>query len=199
MMLVCDTYHGNVEKTEPEADAVEHVTLTRDEVRRSRVRATTETGREIGVVIDRRLRDGDVVHDDGFAVVVSLEPVEAFAVELEALTTEEAAALGHELGNAHHEMAFEDGVAYVPADEETRAVLDRLADEAVGRTEVEPSVFDAADGDGDGVAGAHDHGHEHDHVHGERHTNTETRDNGDEQSHGDEETHDHAHDKHGGV
>jgi urease accessory protein len=192
-MLVCDTHHGNVEKSEPEADAVEHVTLTRDEVRRSRVRATTETGREIGVVIDRRLRDGDVVHDDGFAVVVSLEPVEAFAVELDALTTEEAAALGHELGNAHHEMAFEGGVAYVPADEETRAVLDTLADEAVGRAEVEPSVFDAA---ADGVANAHNHGHEHDHAHGEAHTQTNRHDGGDEQTHGDEGK-DHTHEKHG--
>jgi len=149
-MLVCDTYHGNAEESEPDAETVERVTLTRDEVRRSRVRATTETGREVGVVLDRRLRDGDIVHDGEVAVVVELEPVEALVVELGALSPSEAAVLAHELGNAHHEMAVEDGVAYVPASDEARATVDEHADH--GRQDVEPALFD----------GAGDHGHDHD-------------------------------------
>ena len=161
-MLVCDTYHGNAEDVEPDADKVERVTLTRGEVRRGRVRATTETGREVGVVLDRRLRDGDIVHDGDVSVVVELEPVEAFVVDLGPLASGEAASLGHDLGNAHHEMAVEDGVAYVPAKEETRAFLVEYA-ENPRTVEVEPSVFD-------GVSltdheHGHSHGHDGDHAH----------------------------------
>jgi urease accessory protein len=151
-VLVCDGYHGNVEDTEPDARTVETVSLTRDDARRGRVRATTETGREIGVALDRRLRDGDIVHDGDVAVVVRLETVDACAVELGALTPEEAASLGHELGNAHHEMATEDGVAYVPENEETVSLL-RGSDAGFRRVDVEPSLFDADDAP---------HGHSHD-------------------------------------
>jgi len=163
-VLVCDTYHGNVDETDPEAEKVEKVFLSRDEVRRSRVRATTEEGREVGVAVDRRLRDGDIVHDDEIAVVVALEPVEAFKVELGDLAPEQAASLGHELGNAHHEMAVEDGDAYIPANSETREVLEELPDEASFETvEVEPSVFDSDEGGGSGHVYPGQDGHEHSH------------------------------------
>jgi urease accessory protein len=163
VVLVCDTYHGNAEDVEPDADEVERVTLTRGEVRRGRVRATTETGREVGVALDRRLRDGDIVHDDGVAVVVELEPIEAFVVDLDHLESGEAASLGHDLGNAHHEMAVEDGVAYVPADKEARAFLVEYA-ENPRTVEVEPSVFDGVSRT-DHEHG-HSHGHEDDHARG---------------------------------
>lgn len=167
-MFVCDTYHGNTDDTEPDAEEVENVVLTREDVRRSRVRAETETGREVGVVLDRRLRDGDIVYDEGVAVVVELEGVEAFAVELDGLTPAEAAELAHDLGNAHHEMAVEDSIAYFPATEDTRRRLKDLPDSGVRRTEVEPSVFDG-DGNGEEPGYTHLSAHEHDHSE-DRHT-----------------------------
>jgi urease accessory protein len=154
-MLVCDTYHGNVDTTEPDADDVETVVLTRDGVRRGRVRTTTERGREVGVVLDRRLRDGDIVHDGETAIVVELEEIEAFAVCLDGVSPSVAAPLGHELGNAHHEMAVENGIAYVPANDETRKVLESET-EGYETTEVEPSVFDSF-----GEKKPKDHRHEH--------------------------------------
>lgn len=152
-MYICDTYHGNIDSTEPEADEVENVVLTREEVRRGRVRTTTKNGREIGVVLDRRLNDGDIVYDDETAIVVELEPIEAFAVSLDGVDSCDAASLGHELGNAHHEMAVVDGAVYVPAKEDTRALLESETD-GLYRVEVKPSVFDSPDEN-------RDHGHEH--------------------------------------
>jgi urease accessory protein len=167
-VFVCDTYHGNTDETEPKAEEIERVVLTREDVRRSRVRAETETGKEVGVVLDRRLRDGDIVYDEEVAVVVELEGVEAFAVELDGLTPTEAAELGHDLGNSHHEMAVEDSIAYVPVTEDTRRRLGELPDcTGVRRVEVEPSVFD-----GDG--GGEDPGHTHPTVHGHDHSHEDS-------------------------
>jgi len=155
-VLLCETHHGNLDETQPETDETEKVVLTRDEVRRSRVRAVTDSGREVGVAIDRRLRDGDIVHDREIAVIVSLEPIETFAVKLDDLYFEQATVLGHDLGNAHHEMAVEDGVAYVPVNPETRERLGSLEGVSVDTVDVEPSVFDRQGDDGEK---GHSHGH----------------------------------------
>ena len=172
-MFVCDTYHGNTDETEPDADKIEHVVLTREDVRRSRVRAETEEGREIGVVLDRRLRDGDIVYDEEVAVVVELEGVEAFAVELDGLTSPEAAELGHDLGNAHHEMAVDGSVAYVLDTEDTRRRLEDVPDGVeVRRVEVEPSVFD---GDGEEPGHTHPSAHDHEHTHEDGHERNSTK------------------------
>lgn len=169
-VLVCDTYHGNIQRTQPEAGEVQNVVLTRDEVRRSRVRATTDSGTEVGVAVDRRLRDGDIVHDGEVAVVVALEPIEAFAVKLDDMCLEQATVLGHDLGNAHHEMAVEEGVSYVPANEETRQRLGELPDGvSVDTVDVEPSVFDG-DSEKTEHGDSHSHGDGHQDV---SHSHTE--------------------------
>lgn len=157
-MYICDTYHGNLDSMEPEAEEVETVVLTREEVCRGRVRTTTEKGRDVGVALDRRLSDGDIVYDKETAIVVELEPIEAFAVSLDGIDVPDAVSLGHELGNAHHEMVVEDGVAYVPTEDDTRALLEAET-EGFDRVEVEPSVFDSPE------EKLKDHGHKHPHHH----------------------------------
>lgn len=189
-MLVCDTYHGNVEDAEPEGE-VERVVLSRADARRSRVRAETEEGSDVGIVVDRRLRDGDIVYDGETAVVVTLEAVEAFAVGIDALTPTEAAEFGHELGNAHGEMAVDDeGVVYVPV-EDARTLVNRLGDDvSVERVEVEPSVFDGDDAEHGGHGGHAEAGHDHSHDHSREHEHE--HDHAEEHGH----TNDHGHSHH---
>lgn len=196
-MYVYDTYEGNTTDDEdlaatvaPDegaaAEAVETVTIDDDQRRRSRFRTETEAGTEIGIVVGRELRAGDVLSsesDDGPLVAVALADVEAVVVDLGEATKDAdlvtAVALGHAAGNRHWEMAIRDDAVLFPAtesDERIAATIEpHLPDGAtVGRESVSPAVFD---GDGPGVADhshghGHEHGHdshEHSHGHGDRH------------------------------
>lgn len=180
---------GNVEDDEGLAAAreahaaagtLERLVLDEAQRRRSRFRAETEAGTEVGVVAPGvgGLRPGDVLVEDDRMVVVALDGREAVTVDLPAADdhggTELAAALleaGHALGNRHWELAVRDGTAYVPvADdhERTRSVLaDVLPDGTeLGRATVDPTLFDGstpAHGHGGGQerSDGHEHGHRH--------------------------------------
>jgi urease accessory protein len=173
-MEIYDTYEGNANEDAPLADRltdtdVETVLVDDDQRRRSRFRATTESGTEVGVVIARELRAGDVLatsDGDQSLVRVALEPVEALVVDLSAadgkLVT--AVALGHAAGNRHWDMAVRDDRVLFPAtesDDRMRETVDpHLPSGATLRWDsVSPATFDGGDighaGDGTG----HTHGH----------------------------------------
>jgi urease accessory protein len=152
------------------AGTLERLVLDEAQRRRSRFRAETDAGTEVGVVVPGvgGLRPGDVLlAEDERMVVVALEGREVVTVELPAADGRSGAALaatmleaGHAIGNRHWELAIEDGTAYVPvADdhERTRSVLaEALPDGTqLGRESVDPGLFD-------GSTPAHAHGHDHD-------------------------------------
>ncbi len=172
---------GNVEENEQLAAAreahaaagtLERLVVDEAQRRRSRFRAETEAGTEVGVVAPGvgGLRPGDVLIEDDRMVVVALEGQEAVTVDLPAADgyegTDLAAALltaGHALGNRHWELAVEDGTAYVPVAESyerTRSVLAAVLPEGtgLGRATVDPTLFDDS-------TPTHDHGDGHDHRH----------------------------------
>jgi len=157
-MLVCEKVLGSLGEYEPEADEVEHVTLADEQRRRSRVRTETDAGTEVGILCDDPLRDGDVIHDGDVAVVVSLESLDAYEIDLRDVPPNEAACIGHDLGNIHLKMAFGDGYAYVPVTpDSTRYIRRELSEEAgLRKVGVRPSVFD--DDRGDEHHGGHSHG-----------------------------------------
>lgn len=157
-MLVCEAVLGRLGEYEPDSDEVEHVSLTDEQRRRSRVRTETDAGTEVGILCDEPLSDGDVIHDGEVAVVVSLEPVDAYEIDLRNVPPNEAARLGHDLGNMHLKMAFGDGYAYVPVTEDSTRYIREELDAAAGlrKVGVRPPVFD---GDhGDEGHGGHSHG-----------------------------------------
>jgi len=193
-MLVVDSVLGNVD-ADPELAArveerpaaeIERVVLDERDRRRARLRTTTDGGTEIGIVApDGGLRPGDVlVDDEDRLVVVDFADRDALVVDFtgvsgstDALVT--AAALGHELGNRHRELAVRDGevlVALGPDAAQIRATVESAAPPGVEirREAVDPALFDGvgahAHGHGDGghTHGDGDHTHgEHGHDHGE--------------------------------
>jgi urease accessory protein len=180
-MHVIDTYEGNVsEQGDSLREEYETIVVDGTERRRSRFRTTTETGTDVGVVVGRELRAGDVLSGDGLTVTVELEPIEAIAVDLADLAPLAAVELGHAAGNRHWKMAVRDGTVLFPvADSVERmetAVEPYLPDGATVGTElVPPSTFD---GDGPGDHGnGHGHSPDHDHDH--------SRESGDRQNHTD--------------
>jgi len=183
---VYDTYEGNVREGTSE-EGRETVTVDDDRRRRSRFRARTDDGREIGVVVARELRAGDVLSaSDAEAppVQVALDPVEAVTVDLSDAAPTTAVALGHAAGNRHWDMAVRGQTVLFPAaesDDRIDATLGPHLPEGaiVGREAVSPALFDDATGDGDHK---HEHGHGHAHAHGDG--GGHTRDAGDDHTDG---------------
>jgi len=179
-MLVADSYLGNVEEDDELADRLDDestdpltVTVGETERRRSRFRTTADDGTDLGVVVGRELRAGDVLSTDGRPVLVSLEPVDAMVIDLSDVDGDSAVVtagleLGHVVGNRHWDLAVEGDRAYLPlADSRERMAAEvepHLPDgDAVGYDEVSPALFD----DGDPGHG-HGEDHEHSHGHGDR-------------------------------
>ena len=173
-MQVYDTYVGNVGDEELAVEGqTETVTVNDEQRRRSRFRVETDEGTEVGVVIPRCLREGDVLatEGDGPALVVALDPIEAVVVDLadaDAPLTS-GVALGHAAGNRHWDMAVRGEAVLFPAPgsaERVQATLgEHLPDGAITRREaVSPALFDGG-GPGHGGGHGHDHGHGHGHTH----------------------------------
>ncbi|WP_436932763.1 urease accessory protein UreE [Halosimplex halobium] len=186
-MLVAEEFVGTVDD-EGIAERVEsgdplRIAVDGTERRRSRFRTTAEDGTDLGVVVARELRDGDVLTTGDRLVVVSLEAVEAMVVDFDGVADPDRAAvtaaleLGHAVGNRHWDLAVEDSRAYLPlADTRERmedTVEPHLPDGAtVGYEEVPPTLFDEGDAadHSHGGEGGHSHGHSdsgHSHSHGE--------------------------------
>lgn len=170
-MDIYDTYEGTVEADSLAETDRETVTVGGDQRRRSRFRTTTDSGREIGIVVGRELRAGDVLSTgagDGPPIEVALEPVEAVVVCLAdaAADLTAAVALGHAAGNRHWDMAVRGQEVLFPAaesDARTDATLAPHLPEGavVSRERVSPALFD-----GQVESAGHAHGDGHSHAHG---------------------------------
>lgn len=209
-MLVADTYLGH----ESEADVADRlaadprrVVLSDTDRQRSRVRTETAGGRDLGIVIGRDLRDGDVLEtEDGTLVVVELAAVDALVLDLADADLAPATALelGHAVGNRHWDLALREGEALFPATESRErmaATVEELVPGVEYRFEaVSPGTFD--DGTpghhghggtrsipgGHGGGHSHAHGGDHPHSHGEGTSHA----HGGDHSHGDDHTHSHG-------
>lgn len=184
-----DGIHGNI-NADPDlaerierhegAGTLERVVLDSAERKRSRLRVETDAGTDLGILVDRpELRAGDVLFfDDNLAIVVALEPREAFVIELPDPTTETLAAvaeLGHRIGNQHWDLAVADGEVYVPVEADRHIIENVIGDYLPPRAATRYETVDAelfADVDGSSTHskgqssyhntqdGSHDHSHE---------------------------------------
>lgn len=178
-MLVADTYLGSIEESalteRLESEAYSAVTLDDTERRRSRVRTTTDNGTDIGIIVGRELRDGDVLDADGSLVLVTLNPMTAMVLDIsgvdgDAATVTEAVTLGHAAGNRHWSLAVSGTEAYLPiADDRDRMeeeIRPLLPDGAmIEYRAVSPTLFDEGRRSDHGHGGdGHTHSGDH-HVH----------------------------------
>jgi urease accessory protein len=174
------------------AGTLERVVLEVENRRRSRFRATTERGTEVGVVLDRpAVSSGDVLLDTAERMfVVAFEPLEALAISLPVASSEAMAAavkLGHRVGNQHWDLAVEDGIVYVPLSAD-RHIVERVVNDVAPGAEIEGTTADAdlfVTDRRDGEArhsGDHEHRHDdHDHSHphgGHGHDHEHSHDHG---------------------
>lgn len=172
-MLVADSYLGH--RSDPEvADRLANadplvVTVDDIERRRSRVRTTDDDGTDLGIVVARELRDGDVLAADDRLVVVTLAETAALVVDLSGAEESTAATLaavelGHAAGNRHWDLAVEGERVYLPLVERRERMVSEIRPHlptgaTIGTADVSPALFD------DGDTGHGDHSHDHDHGH----------------------------------
>lgn len=183
-MLVADAYLGHRDDPSVAARLADadpaRVRLSDTDRRRSRVRTETRDGRDLGVVVGRVLRDGDVLDANGTLVVVDLEPVDALVLEVADVPATVALELGHAIGNRHRDLAVRGDEALIPvADSRERTaalVAADLPDGVTTRFEaVPPTTFDD---------GGSDHGHDHSHRQDSSHAAAEAHDHADDGLHG---------------
>lgn len=186
-MRVIDGTCGNVE-TDPdlacardrhrEQGTLEHLRIDDTQRRKSRFRASTDAGTELGIVVpgSTPLSPGDVLLEADVMIVVELAETAALAVTFpDGVAATTAVLVGHAAGNRHWDLAVDAGAVYVPAGPDPDARRERLEDVApertrIERTTVDPSLFDETrDGAHDGAtdaqntdaAGGRNHSHEH--------------------------------------
>jgi urease accessory protein len=171
-MLVAREYLGRADDPDVAARLgpdPRRVVLTDVERRRSRVRTETTAGTDLGIVVARDLRDGDVLATDDGPVVVDLAPVAAVAFDPDNLSPVAALELGHAVGNRHLDLTTRDGEALVRATEggeRTAATVDELLPDGASTrvVSVSPAAFDGETPD-HAHAGDHQHQHPHSHDH----------------------------------
>ena len=161
-----------------QAGTLETVVLDDTQRKRSRFRTTTESGTDLGVLVDRpELSPDDVlVLDDDLAVVVAFERREAFVVDLPSETeTGTAIELGHRIGNQHWDIAIDDGTLYVPREADRSIIEETLGPYLPEGATIRYETVDAelfVDGGG-GPGPGHSHGADgggHDHAGGRTHS-----------------------------
>lgn len=183
---VADSTLAAARDAHAERGTLERVVLDDDARRRSRVRVTTDAGRELGVVLGEETpRPGDVLLEtDGAMVVVAFASVPAVVVDLSPVDPAALVRFGHDVGNRHRSLTVRDGRVYVAlergagaeagddlcaADPRLAAVLPDGVDAAVER--VDPTLFDdAGRGHYHSRGGAHSHTHDHSRGADERHS-----------------------------
>lgn len=190
------------------AGTLERVVIDADDRRRSRFRATTDAGTDVGVVVDKAaVSAGDVLlAEDERLIVVAFEPRDALVVSLPDATAERleaAVELGHRIGNQHWDLAIDDGDVYVPLEADRhiveRVVADVVPGSEIHETTVEADLFvteleDADPGRARGVDHDSEHGHEHGSGHGHGHEHGHSHEYGPEHDH--DHTHDNPHESH---
>jgi urease accessory protein len=205
-MLVADEFCGPLED-DTLAAAVEqegYLTVTVDDTerRRSRVRTTAEDGTDLGIVVARELRDGDVLGADGRFVVVSLAETTALVLDFggadedAALTALE---LGHAVGNRHWDLTVEGERAYLPVTdsrERMEATVNPYLPDGVTKhyEDVSPTLFDDESA---GYYGSDEHEPDHGHGHGSDSEHHHGRGHGHRTSHDRYPDHDRSHDDSG--
>jgi urease accessory protein len=177
-----DEYHDH-----EAAGTLERVVVDATTRRRSRFRTTTESGTDLGVVVDASegLRPGDVlaVDDSEHLFVVEFEAEDAVVVDLPdseagAEVLAAAVAFGHVVGNKHWDLAVDGGRVYVRVGADGPRVADELRSHlldgaTLSHERVDPTLFDSASSGGDhshGSGQTRHGGHTHDdgHTHGEQ-------------------------------
>lgn len=176
-----------------DAGTLEVVVLDNADRRKSRLRVETDSGTDLGILVDRpELSAGDIlVLNDNRAVIVEFESRAAFVIELPEPTESmlmTVVELGHRIGNQHWDIAVDEGTVYIPVEADKAIIEDVLGPYLPPGVETRYEIVDA-DRFVDEIDSTPDHSHDSDHDHGSDHDHSPDSDH--DHSHGHESDHGH--------
>ena len=149
------------------------LSLPYDERKKSRLRARSERGHDVAIVLERgsSLRHGDLLLADSGEILL----VRAAAEDVSDVTSADAVLLAraaYHLGNRHVPLQIERGALRYQHDHVVDAMIAALGLLVSPRTaafEPEGGAYAGGHSHGHEHAGDHDHDHDHDHEHGHGH------------------------------
>ncbi|HJA66549.1 MAG TPA: urease accessory protein UreE [Candidatus Mediterraneibacter cottocaccae] len=151
---------GNISDYPMEGKETDRFFLEWYELDKKLLRRASESGEEVGIRIDQRLHDGDVLYDDaGRVLVVEVLPCDLTRVKVHSM--KEMGRLCFELGNRHLSVSIGENVVRVPYDRPTFEYLEKLG---FAPEKVKEKFTDFT------VCHAHGHSHEHSHEGGHVHS-----------------------------
>lgn len=127
---------------------VDRVNITSSDAGKSRLRASTEEGTDVGIELERGsyLRDGSILHDDGARIIVVERTLEkVIRINLDstldrAETIRQALRVGHTLGNQHVPVEVDGLDIRVPVTTSEEIVLAALEALELRGAEVAPEM-----------------------------------------------------------
>lgn len=153
--MVIEKILGNISNYPVNNRTIDYVMVEWYELDKKILRKTSEAGEEIGIRVDTRLHEGDVLYaDDKRILVIDILPSDLTVICVHSM--QEMGRLCFELGNRHLSLAIEEDRVSVPYDEPTFLYLQKLGF-TVERKEAKFTHFT--------VCHAHGHSHSHSHEH----------------------------------
>ncbi len=101
------------------SDKTEFLELTRLEMQKTRLRKKTSTGTDVGIILESKLQDGDVLDSERFIVVRQSKEIVAcltlYGIPKESSNLFEMHVfLGHVIGNRHRPISIKNNRIYFP-------------------------------------------------------------------------------------
>ncbi len=159
--MVVEKIIGNRKDMELSEREIDIVPMEWYELDRKLLHKDSMQGEELGIRVEKRLKDGDILYmDDKKAIVLELKPCELSVMKVE--TMEQMGRLCFELGNRHLSLSIQSDRVAVIYDEPTFIYLEKLGFAPEKKVEKFTDFT---------VCHAHGHGegHEHHHAHSDRH------------------------------
>ncbi len=154
--MIAEKILGNINESTV-AVAIDYVVLDWFEAELKRMRKTTQDGREIGIAVEKKLSDGDILYiDDDICIAVKI--ADCVLTKITVSSMQDMGRVCFEIGNRHLSLKITNHEVYIPYDEPTKQHLTDLGFDC----EVITGSFDnfiACKAHGN----SHSHSHEHHH------------------------------------
>ncbi len=158
---------GNLQDFPLQGRRVDTVSLEWFELEKKLLRKTSAEGEELGIVVEKPLKDQDVLYaDEEKIIAVAQKPCTLTVTPVDSM--QRMGRLCFELGNRHLSLAIEEDHVTVIYDEPTFLYLQKLGF-APEKKEGLFTHYTVCHGHSHGDAHGHEHAHEHPHEHSHSH------------------------------
>ncbi|WP_297631976.1 urease accessory protein UreE [uncultured Clostridium sp.] len=115
--MILEKILGNIKDVKLEGCHIETIYLNNEEMLKRIIKAESDHGNDYGIIVPdgMKLKDGDIVFNDGYnVVVVKFAKEDVLIIKPKDIT--EMGRIAHYIGNKHFPAQFEDGKMFIQYD-----------------------------------------------------------------------------------